>query len=77
MEADQVAVLHGDAEFAARTGHLFAAARTTFACVVRDPGTWARVSARHRGCVPAEVAVTKLVSPAVLASEQFRDQLAR
>ncbi|HEY5401057.1 MAG TPA: DNA-binding response regulator [Trebonia sp.] len=75
MEANQVAVLHGDAEFAARTGHLFAAARTTFACVVRDPGTWARVSARHRASVPAGVAVTKLVSPAVLAGEQYRDQL--
>jgi DNA-binding NarL/FixJ family response regulator len=75
MEASQVAVLHGDREFAARTGHLFAAARSTFACVVRDPGTWARVSARHRASVPAEVTVTKLVSPAVLASEQYRDQL--
>jgi DNA-binding NarL/FixJ family response regulator len=75
MEANQVAVLHGDAEFAARTGHLFAAARTTFACVVRDPGTWARVTARHRASAPTGVAVTKLVSPAVLASEQYRAQL--
>jgi DNA-binding NarL/FixJ family response regulator len=75
MEADQVIVLHGDDEFAARTGHLFAAVRTTFACVVRDPGTWARTSARHRASVPSEVAVTKLVSPAVLASERYRAQL--
>jgi len=75
MAADQVIVLHGDDQFAARTGHLFAAARTTFACVVTDPGTWARTSARHRASVPAEVTVTKLVSPAVLASEQYRDQL--
>jgi DNA-binding NarL/FixJ family response regulator len=75
MEANQVTILRGDDEFAARTGHLFAAARTTFACVVRDPGTWARVSARHRASVPAGVTVTKLVSPAVLASEQYRDQL--
>jgi DNA-binding NarL/FixJ family response regulator len=77
MEADQVIVLHGDIEFAARTGHLFAATRTTFACVVRDPSTWARTSARHRASVPAGVAVTKLVSPAVLASEQYRGQLRR
>jgi DNA-binding NarL/FixJ family response regulator len=77
MEADQVIVLHGDHEFAAKTGHLFAGARTTFACVVRDPGTWARTAARHRASVPAEVTVTKLVSPAVLASEQYRGQLSR
>ena len=77
MEADQVIVLHGDSEFAARTGHLFAATRTTFACVVRDPATWARTSARDRASVRAEVTVTKLVSPAVLASEQYRGQLRR
>jgi DNA-binding NarL/FixJ family response regulator len=77
MEADQVIVLHGDSEFAARTGHLFAATRTAFACVVRDPWTWAQTSARHRASVPAEVTVTKLVSPAVLASEEYRDQLRR
>jgi DNA-binding NarL/FixJ family response regulator len=77
MEASQVAVLHGDDEFEARTGHLFAASRSTFACVVRDLGTWARVSARHRASVRAEVTVTKLVSPAVLGSEQYRDQLRR
>jgi DNA-binding NarL/FixJ family response regulator len=75
MKADQVIVVHGDDEFAGRTGHLFAATRTTFACVVRDPGTWARTSARHRASVPAEVTVTKLVGPAVLAGEQYRDQL--
>ena len=77
MGADQVIVLHGDNEFAARTGHLFAATGTTFACIVRDPGTWARTAARHRASVPAEVTVTKLVSPAVLASEQYRAQLRR
>jgi DNA-binding NarL/FixJ family response regulator len=77
MGADQVIVLHGDNEFAARTGHLFAATGTTFACIVRDPGTWARTAARHRVSVPAEVTVTKLVSPAVLASEQYRAQLRR
>ena len=77
MEADQVIVLRGDNEFAARTGHLFAATRATFACVVRDPWTWARTSARHRPSVAAEVTVTKLVSPAVLASEQYRGQLRR
>ena len=77
MEASQVAVLHGDDEFAARTGHLFAAARSTFACAVRDTGTWARVTARHRASVPAGVTVTKLVSPAVGGGEQYRDQLRR
>jgi DNA-binding NarL/FixJ family response regulator len=77
MQASPVAVLRGDDEFAARTGHLLAAARSTFACVVKDPGTWARVSARHRASVPAEVTATKLVSPAVLAGEQYRDQLRR
>jgi DNA-binding NarL/FixJ family response regulator len=75
MEANQVAVLHGDDEFAARTGHLFAASRATFACVVRDPGTWARAAARHRASVPAQVRVKKLVSPTVLACERYRDQL--
>jgi DNA-binding NarL/FixJ family response regulator len=76
MEVNQVAVVHGDAEFAARTGHLFATARTTFACIVRDPGTWARTAARHRANAP-RLSVTKLVSPAVLASEPYRDQLRR
>lgn len=77
MEANQVAVLHGDNEFAARTGQLFAAARTTFACVVRDPGTWARAAARHRSNTQARLRVTKLVSPSVLANEPYRDQLRR
>src|SRR3984957_10631357 len=77
MEANQVAVLHGESEFAARTGHLFAAARTTFACVVRDPGTWARSAARHRARAQARLQVTKLVSPSVLADEPYRDQLRR
>lgn len=77
MAPNQVAVLHGDDEFAARTGHLFASARTTFACVCRDPGTWARAAARHRVSVSARVRVQKLVSPTVLADEQYRDQLRR
>ena len=77
MEAIQVAVLHGESEFAAGTGHLFAAARTTFACVVRDPGTWARSAARHRARARARLQVTKLVSPSVLADEPYRDQLHR
>ena len=77
MEPNQVTILRGDDEFAARTGHLFAAARTTFACVVRDPGTWARAAARHRERTQARLQVTKLVSPSVLANEPYRDQLRR
>jgi DNA-binding NarL/FixJ family response regulator len=77
VEPNQVAVLHGDDEFAARTGHLFAATRATFSCVVADPGTWARASARHGASVPARVTVQKLLSPAVLASQQYREQLRR
>jgi DNA-binding NarL/FixJ family response regulator len=77
VEANQVAVFHGDEECAAGTGHLFAAARATVAIVCRDPGTWARAAARHRAGVPAWVRVQKLVSPAVLAGEQYRDQLRR
>jgi hypothetical protein len=77
MEANQVAVVHGESEFAARTGGLFAAARTTFACVVRDPGTWAQAAARHRAKAQARLRVTKLVSPSVLANEPYRDQLRR
>jgi DNA-binding NarL/FixJ family response regulator len=77
VEPSQVAVLRGEDEFAARTGHLFDAARATFACVCRDPGTWARAAARHRSVVPDRVSVRKLVSPAVLADERYRDQLRR
>jgi DNA-binding NarL/FixJ family response regulator len=77
MEDNQVAVVHGESEFAATTGQLFAAARTTFACVVRDPGTWARAAARHRAMAQARLRVTKLVSPSVLANEPYRDHLRR
>jgi DNA-binding NarL/FixJ family response regulator len=79
VESGRVAVFRGDDEFVPKTDQLFATMRISFACVVKDPGTWARVIARNRAHPPApdRMRVTKLVSPVLLASERHRDQLRR
>jgi DNA-binding NarL/FixJ family response regulator len=72
----QVAVLHGDDEFEARTAHLFASIRGEFACAARDPDTWRRAQRPFRAVVsPAGITARKLLSPVALASEEHRDHL--
>jgi DNA-binding NarL/FixJ family response regulator len=80
-DSSQVAVLHGDDELEAGTGHLFASVRTEFACAARDPDTWIRARAAHGAkppfgpVSPARITVRKLLSPAALASEEHRGHL--
>jgi DNA-binding NarL/FixJ family response regulator len=81
VDSSQVTVLHGDDELEAKTGHLFASVRTEFTCAARDSDTWLRARSAHGakppfGTVsPDGITVRKLLSPAVLASEEHRGHL--
>ncbi|SEM58641.1 helix-turn-helix transcriptional regulator [Nonomuraea pusilla] len=81
MSADQVITVRGDAELAARAGHLFTGARHDFVCAARDLDTWSQPEARLRiaGGMRAPDApgftVRKLLSPAALADEGARRHL--
>lgn len=79
--SSQVDVLRGDDELEARVGPLFASVRTEFACAARDPDTWLRTRSSHRAKMtfntdsPSRITVRKLLSAAVLASEDQRAHL--
>lgn len=82
MRNEEVFSVRGDAELAARAGHLLASARTEFLCAARDLGTWSRPGAlvfaardRARAAGPTGLIPRKLLSPVALADEEARARL--
>ncbi|WP_187415048.1 response regulator transcription factor [Nonomuraea sp. PA05] len=81
MRNEQVFSVRGDAELAARAGHLFASARTTFLCAARDLRTWsqpelrAAMVSRMRAVGSPGLTARKLLSPVALADEEARAHL--
>ncbi|GGU34508.1 DNA-binding response regulator [Streptomyces daghestanicus] len=71
--------IRGDAEFLARTGHLFSSMREEFVCAARDLTTWPRPDAgratRARVSGSGVRHVRKLMSPFALADETSRAHL--
>lgn len=79
----QTSTLRGDAEFVARTGHLFDAVREEFLLAARDLDAWSQPELRsalaRRVLSPGKrsVAVRKLMSPLALVAEAQRAQVRR
>jgi hypothetical protein len=78
---ERVITVRGEEELVRRAGHLFAAARTEFACAATDLETWSRTTARMslvtgmRRSVTDGMIVRKLYTPAALGTDEHRDHL--
>jgi hypothetical protein len=81
VATEQVLTVRGEAELAARAGHLFATVRDEFLCAATDMNTWSQsrarpaISARMRAGITGGVAVRKLYTPAALAEGGQRRRL--
>ncbi|MFJ9055950.1 DNA-binding response regulator [Streptomyces sp. NPDC102409] len=81
MRNEEVFSVQGDAELAARAGHLFASVSSDFLCAARDLRTWsqpvARAAVLRRMRTPdtSGLTVRKLLSPLALVEEEARAHL--
>ncbi|WP_344589442.1 DNA-binding response regulator [Actinomadura vinacea] len=79
-DQDRNVTLRGEAELAARAGHLFGNAHEEFVCAAVDPNTWAAPDVRDqilasRWKPPPGLRVCKLYNPAALADEESERRL--